>query len=98
MRRWLLNRYLKPGVYYLPLVKHLLENWQGAEIALSMDRTDLSNLWSLLVVWRARGRIIPLAFELFSFGSTSADEQIALLEKIRPLLLDGRKLRITLFA
>ena len=47
-RRWLANRYLKPGVYYLPLVKHILDNWKGAEIALSMDRTDLNNHCSLL--------------------------------------------------
>lgn len=65
-------------MYYLPLAKHVLQNWQGAEIALSMDRTDLNDRWSLLVVGIAfKGRIIPLAFEVFSFGSTSASQQIA---------------------
>lgn len=99
LRRWLLNRYLTPRVYYLPLAKHLLHNWQGAEIALSMDRTDLSNRLSLLVIGIAfKGRLIPLAFEVYSFGSTNTQQQIAILEQIRPLLPDAKEVRITLFA
>lgn len=98
-RRWLSNRYLNQRTYYIPLVKHILDNWEGSEIALSMDRTDIKNRLSILVVGVCyKKRVIPLAWIVLPFGSTSAKMQIELLESISHLLPDGRKVRVTLFA
>ena len=98
-RRWLASRDLSQQIYYSPIIEHILSNWDGAELALSMDRTDIENLQSILTVGLCfQKRIIPLAWLVLPFGATSAEEQIALLESIRKLLPDGKKVRITLFA
>ena len=98
-RRWLANRHLSQEIYYRPIISETISNWDGSEFALSMDRTDIENLRSILTVGVCfQKRIIPLAWMVLPFGATSAEAQIALLEAIRPLLPDGKKVRITLFA
>ena len=99
LRRWLKNPRLRQRVYYVPLIKHLFAHWEGAEVALVMDRTDLNNRWSVLVLGVAYGkRAIPLAWCLLKFGSTTAEMQRKLLQKVQPWLPDAKQVRITLFA
>jgi hypothetical protein len=98
LRRWLKNRRLSQRVYYVPLVKYLFAHWQGDEVALVMDRTDLNDRWSLLVLGVAYGkRTLPLARCLLPFGATKAELQIKLLKQIQPWLPDPKKVRITFF-
>ena len=99
LRRWLKNPRLTQRVYYVPLIKHLFRHWEGAEVALVMDRTDLTNRYSLLVLGVAYSkRTIPLAWGLLKFGSTTAQMQVNLLKKVQPWLPDPQVVRITLFA
>lgn len=69
------------------LVRHLFRHWQGKEVALVMDRTDLERRWSILMLGAAyQGRLLPLAWRVLPFGGTSAEVQKALLRQIRPYL------------
>ncbi|MFQ5616176.1 MAG: hypothetical protein ACE5GO_06925 [Anaerolineales bacterium] len=69
------------------MVRHLFTHWKGNEVSLVMDRTDLQNRWSILSLGVAyRKRVLPLAWEVLPFGSTSAEEQIALLEWVHPFI------------
>ena len=53
---------------------------------------------SLLCVRIATGqRVVLLAWEVLPYGSTAADTQLALLQRIQPLLPDPSHVRITLF-
>jgi Transposase DDE domain len=72
------------------VVRHLFAHWQGSEVALVMDRTDLGHEQSLLVLGAAyRQRLLPLAWRTLPFGGTSAAEQCALLRQVKPLLPAG---------
>jgi len=98
LRRWLKTATLSQRVYYLPLVKHLFAHWQGVEVALVMDRTDLNSRWSLLLLGVAyRHRVLPLAWCLLPFGATAAERQIKLLKQVQPWLPDPRQVRIIFF-
>lgn len=89
LRRWLSTPSLSWRTVYHPLAKQLLANWQGEELALVMDRTDLHDRWSLLTVGVATGhRVIPLTGRLLPYGGTSAELQIALLREVPPMLPD----------
>jgi len=97
LRRWLKSRALSQRVYYLPLLKHLLAHWQGAELTLVMDRTDLNDRWSVLQLGIAFGqRVVPCGWLLLPFGSTSAEMQLKLLKQLQPYLPDPQRVRITL--
>jgi len=99
LHRWLKSRALSQRVYYLPLLKHLLAHWQGAELTLVMDRTDLNDRWSVLQLGIAFGqRVVPCGWLLLPFGSTSAEMQLKLLKQLQPYLPDPQRVRITLFA
>lgn len=89
-----LRRFLHQGPSweraYRPLVSHLLATWPGVEVCLVLDRTDLEDRCSLLTVGLAYGhRTLPLAWQVRSFGGTGAQDQIALVERVAPLLPDG---------
>jgi hypothetical protein len=76
---------------YRPLVANLLANWPGAEVCLVMDRTDLGQRCSILCLGVAYAkRVLPLVWQLRPFGGTGASDQIALLERIAPLLPVGK--------
>lgn len=63
-----------------------------------MDRTDLNDRWSLLVLGVAyRKRVLPLAWCLLPFGATKAEVQIKLLKQVQPWLPNPRQVRITFF-
>ncbi len=98
LRRWLLSPRLDWERYYRPLIAHFFAAWDGAEVALVMDRTDLNDRMSLLFVGIAtHQRVVLLAWEFLAYGSTDAELQIRLLQRIAPLLPDPLQVRITFF-
>nr|HID12824.1 hypothetical protein [Anaerolineae bacterium] len=98
IRRWLDNQAVTQHRCYMPLVRHLFAHWSGAEVGLVMDRADIEDRWSLLMLAAAfRHRALPLAWRLLPFGATNAETQIALLEQVQPCLPDPQQVRITLY-
>ncbi|MFL5804040.1 MAG: hypothetical protein ACJ8CR_20135 [Roseiflexaceae bacterium] len=98
LRRWLKAPTLSWEHYYHPLVRQFLATWQGREIALVMDRTDLNDRLSLLFVGIAiEQRVVLLAWEVLPYGGTAAETQLGLLKRIQPLLPDPKVVRITFF-
>jgi hypothetical protein len=98
LRRWLASPRVDWERYYRPLAAQVLAEWTGAEIALVMDRTDLNDRLSVLCIGLAtHHRVVLLAWEVLPYGSTDADTQIRLLERISPLLPDPAVQRIVLY-
>jgi hypothetical protein len=98
LRRWLKNEKATQAVCYSPLVMHLLRHWPGAEVGLVMDRTDLGQTWSILMVSLAyRHRSLPLAWRVQPFGATGYGLQEELLRQITPALAPLSSRRITLY-
>lgn len=96
LRRTLKNPRLQPAVCYPPMIQHLFAHWPDQEVNLVMDRTDLENRHSLLLVGVAhRKRLLPLAWEVLPFGGTGAEQQIRLLQRIQPYLPAAAKGRIS---
>ena len=87
-----LRRFLKRGELswhrcYGRLVRHLFAHWQGQEVALVMDRTDIGQRLSILVLGVAYGkRLLPLKWRVLPFGGTGAAVQIKLLAQVKPHL------------
>ncbi len=76
---------------YAPLVRQVMGHWQGAEVPLVMDRTDLTDRLSILTVGVAYGkRLLPLAWRVLTFGGTGAEIQIELVRQVRPYLPTDR--------
>lgn len=98
LRRLLKNRHINWQVHYLPLVKTLLRQWPDREVNLVMDRTDIGQEKSILMLALAfKHRALPLNWQLLPFGGTSEARQIALLETIAPYLPRAAEKRIYLF-
>jgi len=98
LRRWLKTKKVSQKCCYLPLVKHLLMNWTGSELNLVMDRTDLENRTSILMLSAAyKHRCLPLAWQVLPFGSTKQDVQIELLEEVRGLVEKLKDVRVTFY-
>ncbi|MFQ5344001.1 MAG: hypothetical protein ACE5F6_20865 [Anaerolineae bacterium] len=97
--RLLINEHLHPWRCYQPLVRHLFAHWTGREVSLILDRTDIEDRWSILVLGAAyRKRVLPIAWEVLPFGGTSAARQMALLKQVQPALPPLRKVRVHLYA
>lgn len=95
LRRLLKNKQVKPAKSYQPLARHIFSDWQGRELSLVMDRTDIHNRWSILMIGAAyRKRVLPLAWKVLPFGSTSAKCQVGLLKRIQPCLPPVEAVRI----
>jgi hypothetical protein len=95
LRRFLKDQQLSPQACYRPVVGHLFRHWSGREVSLVMDRTDIENRWSILSLGAAyRKRLLPLTWQVFSFGGTSAKAQINLLRQVQPLLPSGEQVRV----
>lgn len=93
--RWLQNDRLVPSRCYRAVVGHLFAHWSGREVNLVMDRTDLEDRWSILTLGVAyRKRVLPLAWEVLPFGSTSAARQISLLKRVQPCLPSLEQVRV----
>jgi len=95
LRRLLKNEQVQPATWYEPVARHLFAHWSGREVSLVMDRTDLGDRWSILMVGAAyRKRVLPLAWEVLPFGGTSAERQTALLERVQPCLPPLEQVRV----
>ncbi len=98
LRRWLKTPSLSWERYYRPLLTQFLANWPGVELALVIDRTDVHDRLSLLVVGIATTqRVVLLAWDVLPYGSTATATQLALLNRIQPLLPDPTQVRTTFF-
>ena len=98
LRRWLRAESVSPKCCYLPLVKHLLMSWTGVELNLVMDRTDLENRTSVLMLSVAyKHRCLPLAWQVLTFGSTKQEVQIELLEEVREFIERLKDVRVTFY-
>lgn len=92
LRRFLMQRPVGWVRSYGGLVQHLFAHWQGREVALVMDRTDLGQRWSILLLGVAyRKRLLPLSWRILPFGGTSASVQIGLLRQVQPYLPAGAR-------
>ena len=85
--RFLSNRRVRRETHYLPLVHALFATWPEREVNLIMDRTDIRNERSILLLAVAfQHRAIPLTWRLQAFGSTNESLQCAVLREIAPYL------------
>ncbi len=98
LRRFLKTEQLHPLDCYGPLVKHLFRQWPDREVNLVMDRTDLEHRLSVLALGAAyQKRLVPLVWQVLPYGSSSADEQLALLRWVQPYLPTQRPVRINFY-
>jgi len=83
LRRILKEDRLQRRRVYGRLVQHMFAHWTGREITLVMDRTDLENRMSVLMIGAAYGkRALPLVWEVLEYGGTSAQLQVKLLKQV----------------
>lgn len=93
--RFLANRRLSRRVHYLPLVSQLLSCWPDRDVNLILDRTDLGQDRSILLLAVAFGhRAIPLTWRVLPFGGSSAQVQLTLLQDIQPLLPKAKRIML----
>ena len=98
VRRWLANQAVSQHRCYMPLVHYLFAQWSGAEVGLVLDRTDIEDQWSILMLAAAfRHRALPLAWRVLPFGGTNAETQVALLKQVQPYLPSPKQVRTTLY-
>jgi hypothetical protein len=84
LRRCLSHHSCASETLYRPIRQHLFANWRGREVCLVMDRTDIENRWSLLLLGASyKKRVLPLSWQMLPYGSSSAVEQMALLWKVK---------------
>jgi len=96
IRRWLANPATTQQRCYMPLVNQLFAQWSRVEVGLVLDRTDIEDQRSILMLAvAAQHRALPLAWRILPFGATGAESQIALLKQVRPYL--PQQARITLY-
>ncbi len=96
LRRMLKDADLLRRQAYGGVIRHLLAHWTAQEIALVMDRTDLEDRLSILMLAVAYGkRALPLAWHVLDFGGTSAELQMELLNQVAPWI--PAEPRVTLF-
>jgi hypothetical protein len=88
LRRFVDNPRITLATHYHPLLAPSLAGLRGQTVHLLIDRVELTPRFQLLVVSAAfRRRSVPLVWQTLDHaGSTSAAEQIALLEQARPVI------------
>lgn len=87
LRRYLKNPRLSPVQCYAPVMHYILSHWSGREICLVLDRTDIQDRWSILLLGVCyRRRVLPLTWQVLRFGGTGAAEQLPLLQRVQPHL------------
>ncbi|MGH8711872.1 MAG: transposase, partial [Burkholderiales bacterium] len=90
LRRALGNRSCASDTLYRPIRQHLFAHWNLREVCLVMDRTDIENRWSLLLLGASyKKRVLPLTWQMLPYGSSSASEQMDLLWKVKKDLPAG---------
>ncbi len=94
--RFLDNSHLQRRVHYMPLVKTLFSRWTDREVNLVMDRTDIRQERSILLLGLAfQHRVIPLTWRVLPFGGTGEGLQETLLREVAPYVPPGK--RVTFF-
>jgi hypothetical protein len=92
LRRFLDNCRVRPQVHYHPLVDQMFARWPDGEVNLVMDRTDIGQEKSILLLAVAfKHRAIPLSWRVLPFGGTGEALQIALLKEMQPYLPAGKR-------
>jgi hypothetical protein len=98
LRRLLKNEHIKWLVHYLPVVKTLLSHWPDREVNLVMDRTDIRQEKSILMLALAfKHRALPLIWKVLPFGGTGEKVQLELLQTITPFLPSVWQKRLCFF-
>jgi hypothetical protein len=93
LSRFLDNCRVDQRNHYLPLLADLFAHWPDREVNLVMDRTDIKNEVSILLLAVAfKHRVIPLTWRVLSFGGTSAALQTQLLQDVEPFLPSGKRI------
>jgi hypothetical protein len=93
--RFLANPHLSRRRHYFPLIGQLLHTWPDREITLVLDRTDLGQERSILLLALAfKHRAIPLTWRVLPFGGTGAEMQVTLLQEIQPWLPQAEPKRV----
>lgn len=88
--RFLDNRHVNCTTHYLPLIHNLFSSWPDREVNLIMDRTDIGQEKSILLLAVGfKHRAIPLTWRVLPFGGTGAEMQLELLQRINPYLPKG---------
>lgn len=87
LQRCLKNEHLAGPTGYAPVMHHILRSWTGSELCLVLDRTDLADQLSILLLGVAyHKRTLPLTWQVLRFGGTGAAEQLPLLRSVQPYL------------
>ena len=88
LERFLQNAHVVPTTWYLGIAKALLKRFEGGQIELILDATDLSDRNPMLfVAARYKGRAFPILWRMLpADGCSPFTEQEALLKAIVPLL------------
>lgn len=94
LERFLNNKAVLPTRWYQGLAKALLARWQGTEIELILDQTDLDDRFPLLFVAVAfRKRAIPLLWRMLPHeGCSGFAEQKKLLLRVQKILPPNTKI------
>jgi hypothetical protein len=70
----------------------MLTSWPDQEVNLVMDRTDIGQERSILLLTVAfKHRAIPLSWRVLPFGGTGEKLQVALLREVQPYLPEGKR-------
>lgn len=91
--RFLDNSRVNCTKHYLPIIRHLFANWADREVNLIMDRTDIGQEKSILLLAVGfKHRVIPLTWRVLAFGGTGAEMQLGLLREITPYLPKDKRI------
>ena len=92
LRRFLSNSQVGWKRHYSPLVSNLLSGWTDKEINLVMDRTDMGQERSILMLGLAfKHRTIPLNWRVLEFGGTGEEIQKKLLGEVAGYIPKGKR-------
>lgn len=92
LRRTLDEQTWASDTLYRPIRQQLFAHWNLREVSLVMDRTDIENRWSLLLLGASyKKRVLPLSWKVLPYGSSSAAEQMELLWKVEKDLPPGAR-------
>jgi hypothetical protein len=92
LQRLLQNEHFSVARCYAPFGRQLLAHWAGVEVCLILDRTDIRDEISILLLGVAyHKRLLPLAWRVVRFGGTGVDDQLPLLEYVRPWVPPDRR-------
>lgn len=99
LRRFLKTPDLAVPQCYAPLVRHLLQHWDGHDLNLVMDRTDIEHDVSLVTLGVAyRKRLLPLAWAVTPFGPSDEAHHKALLARVQPAVAAAPCAQVTFYA